>query len=165
MPVRRVSPEWPLERRLAERSVRDPKTGCQLWTASRNGSGYGHLFWKGVPQLAHRAAWMARHGPIPKGLYVCHRCDVRTCINPDHLFLGTQKDNMIDRAIKAGHEPRTEPGPERRPSKAPEIMHVCMLGKEYVLRVLAVHPWDGSRPARYSARATSKLGLRSEGEE
>jgi hypothetical protein len=155
MPVRRVSPEWPLERRLAERSVRDPKTGCQLWTASRNRSGYGHLFWKGVPQLAHRAAWMARHGPIPAGLYVCHRCDVRTCINPDHLFLGTQKDNMIDRALKMGHGPREEGVPERRPHKAPEIMHVCVLGREYVTRVLAVRPWDGERPLRYPANPAS----------
>ena len=138
MPVKRCSPHWPLQRRLAERSVLDPKTGCLLWAASRNRSGYGHLFWKGVPQLAHRAAWLARHGPIPTGLYVCHRCDVRPCINADHLFLGTQKDNMIDRAIKAGHEPRTEPGPERRPSKAPEIMTVKIGETEFVTRVLAV---------------------------
>jgi hypothetical protein len=64
MPVKRCSPHWSLQRRLAERSVRDPKTGCLLWTASLNASGYGYLFWKGVPQLAHRAAWLARHGPI-----------------------------------------------------------------------------------------------------
>ena len=66
--LRRVPPDWPLERRLAARSVRDPKTGCLLWTASRNRSGYGHLFWKGVPQLAHRAAWMARHGAVQRGM-------------------------------------------------------------------------------------------------
>jgi hypothetical protein len=138
MPVKRCSPHWSLDRRLAERSVLDPETGCLLWTASRNANGYGQVFWKGVPALAHRAAWFAKHGPIPPGLCVCHRCDVRPCINPDHLFLGTQNDNMTDRALKAGHEPRTEPGPERRPSKAPEIIHLWLWGKEFVARVLAV---------------------------
>src|SRR5256885_12334914 len=122
MPVKRCCPHWSLQRRLAERSVRDPKTGCLLWTASRNANGYGHVFWRNAPQLAHRAAWVARHGPIPKGLLVCHRCDVRTCINPDHLFLGTQKDNMADRTAKLGHQPRAQEGPERRPDKAPEIL-------------------------------------------
>jgi hypothetical protein len=143
MPVKRCSPHWSLERRLAERSVRDPKTGCLLWTASKNHTGYGHLFWKGVPQLAHRAAWLARHGPIPAGLYVCHRCDVRPCINPDHLFLGTQKDNMIDKALKMGHGRREEGVPERRPHKAPEIMTVVIGQTEFVSRILAVR---GPRP-------------------
>jgi len=136
MPVRRVPPDWPLERRLAERSERDPETGCLIWTASRNRSGYGHLFWKGVPQLAHRAAWMARHGPIPTGMYVCHRCDVRPCINPDHLFLGTQKDNMVDKALKMGHGAREEGVPERRPHKAPEIVWIRIGGEEIVARIL-----------------------------
>jgi hypothetical protein len=153
MPVRRCSPQWSLERRLAERSVRDPKTGCILWTASRNANGYGHVFWKGAPQLAHRAAWFAKHGPIPNGLYVCHRCDVRSCINPEHLFLGTQKDNMTDRALKLGHEPRTEPGPECRPSKAPEIIHIWLRGKEYVTRVLAIR--DASRAPSWREGATN----------
>src|SRR6201993_4514645 len=138
MPVKRCSPHWSLQRRLAERSVLDPQTGCLIWTASRNHSGYGHLFWKGVPQLAHRAAWLARNGPIPKGLYVCHRCDVRPCINPDHLFLGTQRDNMIDKALKLGHGRREEGVPERRPHKAPEIIWLRIRGEEIVARILEV---------------------------
>ena len=153
MPVKRCSPQWSLQRRLAERSVLDPKTGCLLWTASRNRSGYGHLFWKGVPQLAHRAAWVARHGPIPKGLYVCHKCDVRPCINPDHLFLGTQKDNMIDKALKMGHGHRIEGVPECRPHKAPEIMWIRVGETEFVTRVLAVRGPALNPPSRPAVRS------------
>ena len=133
-----------LQQRLARDSVIDPQTGCVLWMASRNPCGYGQVRWHGRLWLTHRAAWMARHGSIPPGLCVLHRCDVRPCHNPEHLFLGTQKDNMADMAAKMGHERRTEGGPERRPSKAPEIMRVQVLGQEFVARILAVRPLERS---------------------
>lgn len=134
-----------LQQRLACDSVTDPKTGCVLWMGSRNTGGYGQVRWRGPLLLVHRAAWIARHGPVPPGLCVLHRCDVRPCLNPDHLFLGTQKDNMADLAAKRGHERRTHDGsPERRPSKAPEIMRIRMYGHEFVTRVLAIHPMAGA---------------------
>ncbi len=129
MPIFQCPNDWPLQQRLDHHSELDSKTGCRLWAASRNTNGYGHMRWAGRLWLAHRASWVARHGPIP---------DVRRCINPDHLFLGTQKDNMTDKAVKMGHEPRTAEGPERRPSKSPEIMRIQMWGKEFVTRVLAI---------------------------
>jgi hypothetical protein len=155
--LRRVPPDWPLERRLAARSVRDPKTGCILWMASRNKQGYGRIRFDDRLWLAHRVAWQVKHGRIPKGLYVCHRCDVRTCINPDHLFLGTQKDNMADRAAKMRAAGMTVEGPERRPHKAPEIMTIRIGGSEFVTRVLAIRhrPQDGPAlipPLRPKAR-------------
>ena len=148
---------WSLKQRLEHRSIRDPKTGCILWTGSRTTNGYGGLNFKGRHWQAHRASWTANRGAIPDGLLVCHRCDVRTCINPEHLFLGTQKENMADKVAKQGHERRTEEGPERRPSKAPEILRIEMLGREFVTRVLAIRPLAAvsARPAARSSPATT----------
>jgi hypothetical protein len=149
---------WPLKQRLEHRSVRDPETGCMLWTGCRTTNGYGNLTFKGRRWQAHRASWTVNRGAIPDGLLVCHRCDVRTCINPDHLFLGSQKENMADKVAKQGHERRTEDGPERRPSKSPEIMRIEMLGREFVTRVLAVRPLSPAAPV--SAR-TPRRAVRS----
>lgn len=155
---------WSLKQRLAYRSIRDPKTGCVLWTASRTTNGYGGLNFRGRHLQAHRASWIAHRGPIPKGLLVCHRCDVRTCINPKHLFFGTQKENMADKVAKQGHERRTEPGPERRPSKAPEIMRIEMLGRMFVTRVLAIQPLPNDSatvlpaPSRPASRRRRRAG-------
>jgi HNH endonuclease len=76
---------------------------CWIWTGTMS-NGCGCMQYNGTQQLAHRISWQIAHGPIAKGLCVCHHCDNRKCVRPDHLFLGTQTDNMRDmRAKGRGH--------------------------------------------------------------
>ena len=91
---------WTAAQRIAFYTKPDPLSGCHIWQASTNPFGYGQLNIDGKVFGAHRMAWIARHGPIRKGLYVCHRCDDRRCCNPDHMFLGTHADNMADMKAK-----------------------------------------------------------------
>lgn len=89
--------------RLAERFWslvdRSDPDGCWTWTASTIG-GYGRLKVSGRQERAHRVSWVLANGPIPSDLLVLHRCDVRTCVRPDHLWLGTAQDNVRDMIAK-----------------------------------------------------------------
>lgn len=80
----------------------EPNTGCWLWLAGVNRSGYGHFSVKSVSKLAHRAAYELFVGKIPRGLGLDHLCRVRSCVNPAHLEPVTQKENCV-RARSTDH--------------------------------------------------------------
>ena len=74
--------------------------GCWNWTAHLNSKGYGRLWAQRKLWQAHRFSYFITHGPIPDGLFVCHRCDNPRCVRPSHLFLGTCLDNSQDMSKK-----------------------------------------------------------------
>lgn len=82
----------------------DKTSDCWIWTGPKRTTGYGqtHVWHKTRWKLeqAHRVAWELTNGPIPSGIFICHTCDVRLCVRPDHLFLGTARENTRDMVRK-----------------------------------------------------------------
>lgn len=70
--------------------------GCLEWEGPVGGTGYGYIGYEGKQWRTHRLAYKLKHGEIPSGLFVLHKCDNKRCCNPDHLYLGTNDDNMRD---------------------------------------------------------------------
>ncbi len=87
----------PSIKRFESTYTKDERSGCWIWNSYKNPSGYGQTSYN---KLAHRISYEIHRGPIPKGMLVWHSCDIPSCVNPDHLFVGSTQDNMDDKVSK-----------------------------------------------------------------
>lgn len=110
---------------------------CWLWLAFINPSGYGMIRIGRRMELSNRVSWTITNGPIPDGLHVLHRCDVRACCNPQHLFLGTNSDNIADKVRKGRSS-------FPHPSKQGERHHFAKLTAEAVAAIRSTDMSFGS---------------------
>lgn len=103
-----------LLRRFMGKVSPEPMSGCWLWTGAPSDDTptgqYGRFRVHGVQERAHRVSWLLHKGDIPDGLHVLHRCDNPACVRPDHLFLGTNQDNVADRVAKGRSANMPHPG-------------------------------------------------------
>jgi hypothetical protein len=107
------------EARVAERfwSRVGKSDECWIYKGFLDKDGYGGFWAHGRNLKAHRIAWNLTNGPIPDGLRVCHRCDNPSCVRPDHLFLGTDADNVRDRQAKGRSARGDRSGPRLHPDR------------------------------------------------
>ena len=123
------------DRTLAERfweavDKHGPKKGglsrCWVWTRYLNPDGYGRIQIAGQAKTVHRVSWGLHFGPIPNGKQVLHECDVRACVRPTHLYLGTHRDNMADMAERGRAPCNSFPG-EQNPMARLSAMQVVTI--------------------------------------
>jgi hypothetical protein len=123
----------------------DNSGDCWIWTGSRHRQGYGRIRVDDKLRLSHVVTYELIHGPIPLGMKVCHTCDNPPCRRPSHLFLGTQRDNIID-AVRKGRLNNYRKGPEHHYS----LRSCCKHGHAYTADNTRVH--NGARICRTCER-------------
>lgn len=101
------------------------ENGCWFWNKYKNKKGYGSFYYMGET-LAHRSSYLIHNGNIPEGNLVCHSCDNPSCVNPKHLWVGTNSDNQIDCVLK---------GRAKRNTPCGEKNHLTKLSYEQVLEI------------------------------
>jgi len=121
------------------------KNECWVWTGHRNRQQYGAVYWNKTSCRAHRVVYEILVGKIPPGKLICHKCDNPPCVNPDHLFVGTQVENIQDSLKKGRH--------------ANKIKTHCRRGHEYNEENTKIKPANGHRVC-IECRKISRNALR-----
>lgn len=103
--------------RFEDKYIPEPNSGCWIWIGAVDERGYARMFYEGRNAKASHVSWFLNNATPIGGNYLCHRCDNPCCVNPNHLFLGTGKDNAMDMA-KKGRIPHAK----LRPSDIPTIL-------------------------------------------
>lgn len=143
-----------LRDRFNDRVMMDPNSGCWIWAGSYSKGGYGSISAcgrYGRTLKAHRVSWELHRGEIPGGMFVCHSCDNRACVNPNHLFLGSSLDNMVDCCLKGRKAQKLSP------EKVMEIRKRERSAVEYaeqfgVSEFMVYKIWTGERWHHHKAR-------------
>lgn len=108
--------------------------GCWEWTAAKDGNGYGKFgHCSSRSMLAHRFSYILKYGSLPQDIDICHTCDNPACVNPDHLFLGTAKDNVADAIVKGRHKMPPHPNGEGHPRAKVSLGDVEKIRNKYAL--------------------------------
>jgi transposase len=126
IPPRKVLPKSNRAEDMWRMVDKGDSSGCWVWKGVTSNTGYGLFRISGARLFTYRLSYALKYGSIPNELDVCHKCDNPICCNPDHLFLGTRSDNMIDCIIKK-RMPQTKLNPE----KVREIRAIYSLGVSY----------------------------------
>lgn len=121
---------------------------CWAWIAGTLNTGYGRFVKDGRKCLAHRVAWEYTYGPIPKKMFVCHHCDNKNCVNPGHLYLGTNGTNIRDYFSKGNAFVRR--GEDSRMSK---------INNETVLKIRELHATGKYTYEQVARLANTSLGI------
>jgi len=145
---------WDIDLNARFFSKVDKTAECWIWNAARQAlnykSGYGviRVYINGKRTMigAHRLSYIMHHGELDNNLFVCHTCDNPLCVNPDHLFLGTQKDNIHDAVLKGRHFHAELPGELNPAAKLTEplvegikLLHKEGFGTSRLARMYGVH--------------------------
>lgn len=134
----------PLSEKYEKYVIRNEER-CWGWKGHTNDSGYAMTSFKNKNFRAHRASWIIHFGEIPKGMFVCHKCDNPICSNPNHLFLGTAKDNMNDCKTKGRNNYAPSKGEKNGLSKLTDDLVKEILSNKEGSRSLAKRLGIGQR--------------------
>lgn len=124
--------------------------GCWLWTGCLDSFGRGVMTRSYKRVFAHRLSWELALGIPPKGLFLCHTCDIRNCVNPEHLYLGTARDNNLDR-VRRGRDPKAKLKPDqvREIRKLLGTMTQTAIAKRYRVSIGVIHKLKKGRTYFY----------------